>query len=423
MRVGIGYDVHKLVKERPLIIGGVEIPWEKGLAGHSDADVLTHAIIDALLGAVGLGDIGRHFPDNQEEFRDISSLVLLKKAGDLLNRENYRIVNIDGVIMAQRPKMLPYIPEMINHISSVLRIDKMCINIKATTTEQLGFIGREEGIAAQAIALVEKYRLIDFSEYDKQGGRKVSKKLSKIIIVILTLVVLMGGFSSVALADGTEVVSLGANLSEEQRGQILEVFGVEEDDVIIIEVTNQEEREYLEGKISESVIGTRAFSSAYVELLDDGEGISVETHNINWVTKEMYANAMVTAGVENARVIAASPFPVSGTAALTGIMKAFETATGEELTEEAKQAASDEMITTGELAEDIGQDEAASLVQEIKERIIKEKITDPEQIRKIIIEIAADLNINITQEHIDKLADLMERISKLDLRVEMYLGS
>jgi uncharacterized protein YpuA (DUF1002 family) len=246
----------------------------------------------------------------------------------------------------------------------------------------------------------------------------VSKKLSKIIIVILTLVVLMGGFSSVALADGTEVVSLGANLSEEQRGQILEVFGVEEDDVIIIEVTNQEEREYLEGKISESVIGTRAFSSAYVELLDDGEGISVETHNINWVTKEMYANAMVTAGVENARVIAASPFPVSGTAALTGIMKAFETATGEELTEEAKQAASDEMITTGELAEDIGQDEAASLVQEIKERIIKEKITDPEQIRKIIIEIAADLNINITQEHIDKLADLMERISKLDLRVE-----
>lgn len=163
MRVGIGYDVHKLVKERPLIIGGVEIPWEKGLAGHSDADVLTHAIIDALLGAVALGDIGRHFPDNQEEFRDISSLVLLKKAGDLLNRENYRIVNIDGVIMAQRPKMLPYIPEMINHISSVLRIDKMCINIKATTTEQLGFIGREEGIAAQAIALVEKIQINRFT--------------------------------------------------------------------------------------------------------------------------------------------------------------------------------------------------------------------------------------------------------------------
>jgi len=243
-------------------------------------------------------------------------------------------------------------------------------------------------------------------------------KLRKIIISILTLVALIGGFSSVALADGTEVVSLGANLSDQQREQILDVFDVDEDDVIIIQVTNQEERAYLEGKISEEIIGKRAFSSAYVELLDDGEGIIVETHNINWVTKEMYANAMVTAGVENARVIAAAPFPVSGTAALTGIMKAFETATGEELTEEAKQAASEEMITTGELGEDIGQDEAASLVQEIKERIITEKITDPEQIRKIIIEIAADLNINITQEHIDRLADLMERISKLDLSVD-----
>ena len=243
-------------------------------------------------------------------------------------------------------------------------------------------------------------------------------KLRKIIISILTLVALIGGFSSVALADGTEVVSLGANLSDQQREQILDVFDVDEDDVIIIQVTNQEERAYLEGKISEEIIGKRAFSSAYVELLDDGEGIIVETHNINWVTKEMYANAMVTAGVENARVIAAAPFPVSGTAALTGIMKAFETATGEELTEEAKQAASEEMITTGELGEDIGQDEAASLVQEIKERIITEKITDPEQIRKIIIEIAADLNINITQEHINRLADLMERISKLDLSVD-----
>jgi 2-C-methyl-D-erythritol 2,4-cyclodiphosphate synthase len=155
MRVGIGYDVHKLVEGRSLIIGGVKIPWKKGLAGHSDADVLTHAIIDALLGAAGLGDIGRHFPDSDENFRDISSLVLLEKVGELLNQENYRVVNIDGIILAQKPKMLPYIPEMINHISSVLRIDKMCINIKATTTEQLGYVGREQGIAAQAVALIE----------------------------------------------------------------------------------------------------------------------------------------------------------------------------------------------------------------------------------------------------------------------------
>ena len=145
MRVGIGYDVHQLTEGRPLVIGGVEIPWCKGLAGHSDADVLIHAIIDALLGAAGLGDIGRHFPDNDDAFHDISSLVLLQQVGDMLNRESFRIVNIDAVIMAQNPRMLPYIPEMINHISAVLCIDKLCINIKATTTEKLGFVGQGRG--------------------------------------------------------------------------------------------------------------------------------------------------------------------------------------------------------------------------------------------------------------------------------------
>lgn len=155
MKVGIGFDVHRLVEGRPLIIGGVNIPWEKGLAGHSDADVLTHAVMDALLGAAGLGDIGRHFPDTDEAFRNISSLVLLKQVRDMLRHNNYRIVNIDAVIQAQRPKMLPYIPEMTEHFSSVLNIDKKCINIKATTTEGLGYTGREEGIAAQAVVLIE----------------------------------------------------------------------------------------------------------------------------------------------------------------------------------------------------------------------------------------------------------------------------
>jgi uncharacterized protein YpuA (DUF1002 family) len=232
----------------------------------------------------------------------------------------------------------------------------------------------------------------------------MKRNLKKIVVSVLT-VLYITCFSTIALAEQSKkVVSLGANLSDEQRTEILALFGVEEGEAIMLQVTNQEERDYLEGLVSDEKIGKRAMSSAYVEILEDGEGISVETRNINWVTKEMYANAMVTAGVENARVIAAAPFEVSGTAALTGIMKAFEEATGEELTEEAKQAASEEMVTTGELGEDIGQDEAASLVQEIKERIITEKITDPEQIRKIIIEIAADLNINITQEHIDRLA-------------------
>ncbi|HHY81213.1 MAG TPA: DUF1002 domain-containing protein [Clostridiales bacterium] len=241
--------------------------------------------------------------------------------------------------------------------------------------------------------------------------------MKKVIVIILVLLLITGSLTIAAAAE-KKVVSLGANLSDKQREQILDLFGVKESEVEIIEVTNQEERAYLEGLISEDIIGKRAFSSAYVEILDAGEGITVETHNISWVTKEMYANAMVTAGVEDAKVIAAAPFEVSGTAALTGIMKAFEKATGEELSEEAKKTANEELVTTGELGEDIGKDEAAVLIQEIKERIIREKITDPEKIRKIIIEIAADLNINITQEHIDKLADLMERISKLDLSVE-----
>lgn len=156
MRVGIGYDVHRLVKDRPLIIGGVNIPWDRGLQGHSDADVLVHAIMDALLGAAGLGDIGLHFPDHDESYLNCSSLFLLEQVHNMLISEGWQVVNIDAVIMAQKPKMLPYISNMKNHISHVLCIGKLCINIKATTTEGLGFIGREEGIAAQAAVLIER---------------------------------------------------------------------------------------------------------------------------------------------------------------------------------------------------------------------------------------------------------------------------
>ena len=156
MRIGMGYDAHRLVEGRPLIIGGVEIPWERGLLGHSDADVLVHAIMDALLGAAGLGDIGTHFPDNNEAYRDCSSLALLEQVQLLLRQEDWRVVNIDSVIMAQQPKMMPHIPDMVNHISRTLGIDKLSISIKATTTEGLGFVGREEGIAAQAVVLIER---------------------------------------------------------------------------------------------------------------------------------------------------------------------------------------------------------------------------------------------------------------------------
>lgn len=156
MRIGNGYDVHCLVENRKLILGGVEIPFEKGLLGHSDADVLIHAIMDALLGAAALGDIGRHFPDNDESYLGISSLLLLSKVNGLLKERGYQIGNIDATVIAQRPKISPYIREMILRITEVLGITEDRINIKGTTTEKLGFCGREEGIAAQASVLIKR---------------------------------------------------------------------------------------------------------------------------------------------------------------------------------------------------------------------------------------------------------------------------
>ena len=156
MRVGMGYDVHKLVEDRKLIIGGVDIPYEKGLLGHSDADVLLHAIMDALLGAAALGDIGRHFPDTSGKYKDISSVHLLKEVSNLLEQEGYSLGNIDATIIAQKPKMAPYIPKMISIIADTLKVDESLINIKATTEEGLGFTGNGEGISSQCICLLTK---------------------------------------------------------------------------------------------------------------------------------------------------------------------------------------------------------------------------------------------------------------------------
>lgn len=155
-RVGLGYDVHKLTENRELILGGVTIPYEKGLLGHSDADVLVHAIMDALLGACKLGDIGQHFPDTDPQYKGISSITLLKHVGALLDKNGYKIVNVDSIIVAQRPKMMPHIPEMEKNIAAALNIDSDSINVKATTEEGLGFTGSGEGIAAKAVCMVEK---------------------------------------------------------------------------------------------------------------------------------------------------------------------------------------------------------------------------------------------------------------------------
>ena len=156
MRIGNGYDVHRLVEGRKLILGGVHIPFEKGLLGHSDADVLTHAIMDALLGAAGEGDIGRHFPDTDEKYKDADSVKLLEKVGEILQDKLYVIENIDAVLMAERPKIAPYIPEMRKKLSAALGIEEDRINIKATTEEGLGFVGLGEGMKAQAAALLNE---------------------------------------------------------------------------------------------------------------------------------------------------------------------------------------------------------------------------------------------------------------------------
>ena len=155
MRVGMGYDVHRLVDDRKLILGGVEIPYEKGLLGHSDADVLLHAIMDALLGAAALGDIGRHFPDTDEMFKDADSMKLLSEVKKMLEQKLYIIENIDATVIAQRPKLAPYIEQMRENIANCLCIEKDRVNIKATTEEKLGFTGEGLGISSQAICLIE----------------------------------------------------------------------------------------------------------------------------------------------------------------------------------------------------------------------------------------------------------------------------
>lgn len=154
IRIGHGFDVHAFAKERRLIIGGVDIPYERGLLGHSDADVLLHAICDALLGAAGLGDIGKHFPDNDPQYRGIDSRRLLRHVAELLQRQGWETGNVDATIIAQAPRMAPHILDMRAHIAEDLRVSVEQVNVKATTTEQLGFTGRGEGIAAEAVCLI-----------------------------------------------------------------------------------------------------------------------------------------------------------------------------------------------------------------------------------------------------------------------------
>lgn len=242
-----------------------------------------------------------------------------------------------------------------------------------------------------------------------------SKRFIRFMILILSFVFI---FNTMVFADSSTVVTLGKNLNKDQRKQILDIFKVDENKVTIIEVNNEEERQYLEGLATEEQLGKITMSSAYVELLEEGSGIDVETYNITWVTKEMYQSALVTAGVSDAKVIAAAPFPVSGTGALTGILKAFELATGKTISEEQKKVANEEVVKSGELGEEIGQEKASELIRMVKEEIVKKGIKDPEEIKKIVIDIAGRLDINLNVDRIDDLSGLMQNISKLDLNTE-----
>ncbi|WP_414708141.1 DUF1002 domain-containing protein, partial [Romboutsia sp.] len=182
---------------------------------------------------------------------------------------------------------------------------------------------------------------------------------------------------SVAFADSTKVVTLGANLKPEQKEQMLKYFGVNENEAVVLEVNNTEERKYLQGVASEEQLGKITISCSYVEPTSKGNGINVKTANLTWVTSSMIATTLSTAGVENANVVVAAPFPVSGTGGLTGVMKAFEDATGEALPEDKKELATEELITTGDLGDEVGQDKATGLINDIKTEIIKKGTTNP----------------------------------------------
>lgn len=235
---------------------------------------------------------------------------------------------------------------------------------------------------------------------------KFKKKVSSLLIAT-TLVI---GSIVPSFADGARVVTIGVNNTAEQRQKILDYFGVTKDDVVILEVNNKEEREYLGGVATEAQLGNKTYSCSYVEPTNSG-GINVKTANITWVTSSMVASTLSTAGMENANCVIAAVFPVSGTGALTGVMKAFEDASGEKLEEDKKELASEELITTGDLGDEIGQDKATGVVNDIKTEVIKNGTSDVTQIADIINNVTNNYNITLTDAQIKQITDLMEKIA------------
>ena len=241
--------------------------------------------------------------------------------------------------------------------------------------------------------------------------------MKRIIPVMLAAVLTCASMPMGAKADNSKVVTLGANLSDEQKKSMYEYFGTSSDKVETIEVTNADERKYMEGIASEEQIGTRTYSCSYVEPTGSG-GVQVKVANLTFVTSSMIASTLLTSGVENCNVVAASPIEVSGTGALTGIMMAYESASGEKLSEDQKAAATEELVTTGELANEVGQQEATNLMNEVKQDVIEDGLTDPDDIKDAVEDAAKDINITLTDEQMAKIVSLMENISQYDYDVK-----
>ena len=240
--------------------------------------------------------------------------------------------------------------------------------------------------------------------------------LKKKISALLICGAIILGNVSTPYADGANVVTLGTNLSAEQKQIVLDYFGVKENEVVILEVNNQEERKYLEGVATEAQLGTRTYSCAYVQPTSKGNGLNVKTVNLTYVTSSMIASTLTTCGITDANVIAMTPLSggVSGTGALTGIMKAFEDATGEPLDETKKEIASEELVITGDLGEDIGQDKATGVINDIKTEIIKNNTQDTTQIADTINNITNNYNVTLTPEQQQQLESLMTKVAEQD---------
>ena len=246
---------------------------------------------------------------------------------------------------------------------------------------------------------------------------RIMKKFKRALPVAMAIVLGSTAAPLVVRADSSKVVTLGANLTDSQKNSMYEYFGTSSDKAEVIEVTNADERKYLEGVAPDEQIGTRTYSCSYVEPTTSG-GIQVKVSNLTYVTSSMISSTLLTSGVENCNVVAASPIEVSGTGALTGIMMAYEKATGTTLNDDQKAAATDELVTTGDLANDIGQDKAENVMNDVKKDVIEGGLTDAVDIQNAVENAAKDNNVTLTQEQIDKISDLMKNISQYDYDVK-----